>query len=107
MELTPLQEVYFKNEVINCTAHGNPEPFIYWIDLVTDEEILESSLRITADMADDPQSFRCVAVNEVSGETRNDTIDIDFTAVGKCQITMEVASSGRSFQLAEILQLST
>ena len=76
LEIDNIKEEYAVGEQISCSADGYPEPTIYWISGNT--TVNKPTLNITADMIG-PQSFTCVAWNEILGDVHEVSITLDFT----------------------------
>ena len=77
IQLDNLKEEYHIGENVTCTAEGNPEPSIYWMDENSGDTIDSSTLNITSAMKG-LQKYSCVAWNEIKGETYENKTIVKF-----------------------------
>ena len=81
VSLSPIQEEYYPGDTIICSATGNPEPYIRWVDIFNNTVSDSPTLLIVPSMAG-TQTFTCLATNVIDNETYMATATITFDVVG-------------------------
>ena len=69
MNLDNVKHVYNPGEVITCTAEGNPEPEIRWVDDESGDEVADSGILVINAFMEGTQTYSCLATNVVRGVT--------------------------------------
>ena len=80
MNLDNVQHEYNPGEVIMCSAEGNPEPEIRWVDDVNFIVSKTHILTIEASM-ETTQTYRCLATNNVRGTLYSMLETITFNGI--------------------------
>ena len=68
MVLHNVKDVYTVGDIITCTAEGNQEPDISWLDEQNDT-ISDSNTLVIQEFMIGLQTFICLATNVVRGQT--------------------------------------
>ena len=81
MNLDNVKHVYNPGEVITCSAEGNPEPEIRWVD---DANVIvsESHILIIEASMEGTQTYNCLATN-VRRVTNNVMETVTFSVASK------------------------
>ena len=82
----PTEDTSLKtNDVISCSANGNPSPVITWVLMAgnaTSGNVSGSSLTVTNEMAG-YNKYACVATNVVEGATYTSRGESEFYVEGR------------------------
>ena len=81
MSLSPIQEEYYPSDTIICSAAGNPEPYIRWVDIFNNTVSDSPTLLIVPSM-EATQTFTSLATNVIDEETYTAKATITFDVVG-------------------------
>ena len=82
MILHNVKDVYTLGDIIICSAEGNPEPHISWLNEQNDTLSDSNTLLIQESMAG-LQTFICLATNMVRGQTIMISQQITAYVLGK------------------------
>ena len=83
MNLDNVKHVYNPGEEITCTAEGNPEPEIRWVDDESGDEVADSGILVINAFMEGTQTYSCLATNVVRGVTYSLMTTITFTVICK------------------------
>ena len=83
MNLDNVKHVYNPGEEITCTAEGNPEPEIRWVDDESGDEVADSGILVINAFMEGTQTYSCLATNVVRGVTYSLMTTITFTVISK------------------------
>ena len=82
MILHNVKDVYTLGDIITCSAEGNPEPDIRWLDEQNDT-LSDSDTLVTEESMAGLQTFICLATNVVRGQTIMISQQITAYVLGK------------------------
>ena len=82
MILHNVKDVYTLGDIIICSAEGNPEPDIRWLDEQNDT-ISDSNILVIRESMTGLQTFICLATNVIRGKTTAVSQQITAYVIGK------------------------
>ena len=82
MVLRNVKEVYAVDEIITCSAEGNQEPDISWLDEKNDT-LSDSGTLLTQESMAGLQTFTCLATNVVRGQQSKMSHNFTAYVLGK------------------------
>jgi len=83
--ITPRRDKYEQEDVLNCTAIGNPSPSYSWRNVRTQEEIATGPrLALNTTRMDSNQRYiiECVAQNRVAGDIEMSSATVEVILSG-------------------------
>src|SRR6218665_1134824 len=89
LNITPLKDRYHLDDILICSAIGNPSPLYRWKSL-QERETQETIIAVGPQLAlnkirvdvDQQYTFECIAQNHVDGETKLSSATVDVIIQG-------------------------
>ena len=82
MNLDNVKHVYNPGEVITCSADGNPDPEIRWVDDVN-STVSDTAFLLIVPFMEGVQNYSCLATNDVRGDTHSLMKTVTFNVTGQ------------------------
>ena len=86
VNLDNVKHVYNPGEVITCTAKGNPDPEIRWVDDANDT-VSNSAFLLIEPFVEGTQTYSCLATNVVRAVTYSLMETVTFKVTGENNFT--------------------